>query len=91
MEAKEAFLTRQPKGEITLLIEGVKISEEEQLSDSQLENKLGELISEGHSLSTVISLQSWVMVNFFLCMLQNTGFPSPIDSDAGAVKVSIEL
>ncbi|XP_057793819.1 uncharacterized protein LOC131010349 isoform X2 [Salvia miltiorrhiza] len=52
-EANEAFSTHQPKGEITLMIEGM-ISEDDQLSNSQLENKLGELISKGHSLSTTL-------------------------------------
>lgn len=52
-EAKEAFSAHQPKGEITLLIEGMTISEDEKLSESQLENELGELISKGHSLSMV--------------------------------------
>ncbi|KAH6776469.1 Tetrapyrrole Methylase [Perilla frutescens var. hirtella] len=55
-EAKEAFSTRQPKGEITLLIEGMIISEDDQLSDSELENKLGELISKGHSLSMAVKV-----------------------------------
>ncbi|KAK6136551.1 hypothetical protein DH2020_029711 [Rehmannia glutinosa] len=50
-EAKEVFSLHQPKGEITLLIEGMTISEGETLSESQLENELGELISQGHSLS----------------------------------------
>ncbi|KAL0360637.1 UNVERIFIED_CONTAM: Ribosomal RNA small subunit methyltransferase I [Sesamum radiatum] len=50
-EAKEAFTAHPPRGEITLLIEGVKVSEVETFSESQLENELGELISKGHSLS----------------------------------------
>ncbi|KAG6388454.1 hypothetical protein SASPL_149880 [Salvia splendens] len=54
-EANEAFSTHQPKGEITLMIEGM-ISEDDQLSDSQLENKLEELISKGHSLSTAVKV-----------------------------------
>ncbi|KAL1533320.1 16S rRNA (cytidine(1402)-2'-O)-methyltransferase [Salvia divinorum] len=54
-EANEAFSTHQPKGEITLMIEGM-ISEDGQLSNSQLENKLGELISKGHSLSTAVKV-----------------------------------
>ncbi|KAL2249786.1 UNVERIFIED_CONTAM: Ribosomal RNA small subunit methyltransferase I [Sesamum indicum] len=55
-EAKEAFTTHQPRGEITLLIEGVKVSEGEAFSESQLENELGELISKGHSLSMAVKL-----------------------------------
>lgn len=52
-EAEDAFLTHQPKGEITVLIEGMTVIEEDALSESQLENELAELISNGHSLSTV--------------------------------------
>ncbi|KAL6511803.1 hypothetical protein OROGR_021400 [Orobanche gracilis] len=55
-EAKEAFSAHQPKGEITLLIGGITISEGETLSESQLENELGELISQGHSLSMAVKL-----------------------------------
>ncbi|KAL1093084.1 hypothetical protein V6Z11_D06G007600 [Gossypium hirsutum] len=54
--AKEAFSTRQPKGEITLLIEGNSNSSVETLSESQLENDLRELISNGHSLSSAVKL-----------------------------------
>lgn len=54
-EAKEAFSTRQPKGEITLLIEGKASKTIESPSETQLENELRELISEGHSLSMVLS------------------------------------
>ncbi|KAL8059098.1 hypothetical protein ABFX02_03G064800 [Erythranthe guttata] len=56
VEAIEAFSVRQPKGEITLLIEGATVVEDEILSDSQLENELGELISKGHSLSMAVKL-----------------------------------
>ncbi|KAG8377846.1 hypothetical protein BUALT_Bualt08G0076000 [Buddleja alternifolia] len=55
-EAKEAFSAHQPKGEITLLIEGATVSEDETLSESQLENELRELISNGHSLSMAVKL-----------------------------------
>ncbi|KAK4429299.1 Ribosomal RNA small subunit methyltransferase I [Sesamum alatum] len=55
-EAQEAFTAHQPKGEITLLIEGMKVSEVETFSESQLENELGELISKGHSLSMAVKL-----------------------------------
>ncbi|KAE9458614.1 hypothetical protein C3L33_09489, partial [Rhododendron williamsianum] len=54
-EAKEAFSTRQPKGEITFLIEG-KANVVETPSESQLENELRELISVGHSLSEAVKL-----------------------------------
>ncbi|XP_024972856.1 uncharacterized protein LOC112511463 isoform X2 [Cynara cardunculus var. scolymus] len=51
-EAKAAFLDRQPKGEITFLIEGKAISEVETPSEAQLENELADLIFNGHTLST---------------------------------------
>ncbi|GKB59780.1 ribosomal RNA small subunit methyltransferase I isoform X1 [Tanacetum coccineum] len=55
-EAKSAFLERQPKGEITFLIEGKPICEVETPSEGQLENELKELISNGHTLSTAVKL-----------------------------------
>ncbi|KAE8712706.1 pentatricopeptide repeat-containing protein [Hibiscus syriacus] len=55
-KAKEAFLTRQPKGEITLLIEGNSNCSVETPSESELENDLRELISSGHSLSSAVKL-----------------------------------
>ncbi|PKI49643.1 uncharacterized protein LOC116213500 [Punica granatum] len=55
-EAKEEFLTRQPRGEITLLIEGKTSSEPEAPSDTQLENELRRLISSGHSLSAAVKM-----------------------------------
>ncbi|PWA75220.1 tetrapyrrole (Corrin/Porphyrin) methylase [Artemisia annua] len=55
-EAKSAFLDRQPKGEITFLIEGKPICEVETPSEDQLENELRELISNGHTLSTAVKL-----------------------------------
>lgn len=54
-EAKEVFSTHQPKGEITLLIEGNTKSTVETPSEGQLENELRNLISSGHSLSTVMT------------------------------------
>ncbi|KAA8528686.1 hypothetical protein F0562_036041 [Nyssa sinensis] len=54
-EAKETYSTQQPKGEITLLIEGKAIMVETP-SESQLENELRELISRGHSLSEAVKL-----------------------------------
>ncbi|CAL5419076.1 unnamed protein product [Camellia sinensis] len=51
-EAKGAFLTRQPKGEITFLIEGKANCVVEAPSESQLENELRELISGGQCLSS---------------------------------------
>ncbi|KAI4388457.1 hypothetical protein MLD38_000779 [Melastoma candidum] len=57
-EAKLAFSSHQPKGEITLLIEGKENSEIETPSEIQLENELRHLISTGHSLSTAVKLVS---------------------------------
>ncbi|OVA08721.1 Tetrapyrrole methylase [Macleaya cordata] len=57
-EAKEAFSTHQPKGEITLLLEGKPSSIAEAPSEDQLENELRDLISNGHSLSMAVKLVS---------------------------------
>jgi 16S rRNA C1402 (ribose-2'-O) methylase RsmI len=60
-EANEAFATRLPKGEITLLIEGNSISADETPSDDFLEHELKEMMAEGHALSSVhISLSSLI-------------------------------
>ncbi|CAF2318074.1 BnaA10g28220D [Brassica napus] len=53
-EAKQEFLIRQPKGEITLLIEGKEETKAENPTESQLEQELAVLISDGHSLSTAV-------------------------------------
>ncbi|KAB5557623.1 hypothetical protein DKX38_008532 [Salix brachista] len=55
-EAKVRFLNQQPKGEMTLLIEGRTHSLVETPSEDQLEHELGELISHGHTLSTAVKL-----------------------------------
>lgn len=55
-EANEAFATRQPKGEITVLIEGNSISIDETPSDDFLEHELKELMAKGHALSTAVKL-----------------------------------
>lgn len=55
-DAKEVFSTYQPKGEITLLIEGKEKSIVEAPSECELENQLRDLISSGHSLSTAVKL-----------------------------------
>lgn len=52
-EAKEALKMHQPKGEITVLIEGKAIGTVETPSEDQLEKELRGLISNGHNLSTV--------------------------------------
>lgn len=59
------------------MIEGM-ISEDDQLSDSELETKLGELISKGHSLSLVISLKNWIMSHFIQLSSRNHRFFLPI-------------
>ncbi|KAL1192851.1 hypothetical protein V5N11_005835 [Cardamine amara subsp. amara] len=53
-EAKQEFLILQPKGEITLLIEGKEETKAENPTESQLEEELRALISDGHSLSTAV-------------------------------------
>ncbi|KAK9165430.1 hypothetical protein Scep_000621 [Stephania cephalantha] len=55
-KAKAVFLSQQPKGEITLLIEGKPNSVAETPSEEQLEHGLGELIHNGHSLSMAVKL-----------------------------------
>ncbi|XP_037460477.1 ribosomal RNA small subunit methyltransferase I-like isoform X2 [Triticum dicoccoides] len=55
-EANEAFATRQPKGEITILIDGSSISIDETPSDDFLEHELRELMAKGHALSTAVKL-----------------------------------
>lgn len=55
-KAKVRFLNQQPKGEMTLLIEGRKNCLVETPSEDQLEHELGELISRGHTLSTAVKL-----------------------------------
>ncbi|XP_042388500.1 ribosomal RNA small subunit methyltransferase I-like isoform X2 [Zingiber officinale] len=57
-EANKICSTQQPKGEITLLIEGKMASDENELTDDQLELELKELISKGHSLSVNQAIKS---------------------------------
>lgn len=57
-KAKDVFLSQQPKGEITFLIEGKTNSIAETPSDSQLEDELRDLVSNGHSLSMAVKLVS---------------------------------
>lgn len=52
-EAKEAFSSHQPKGEITVLVEGKAICVVETPSEDQLEKELRGLLSAGHNLSMV--------------------------------------
>ncbi|KAK9144530.1 hypothetical protein Sjap_004433 [Stephania japonica] len=46
----------EPKGEITLLIEGKPLSLTEAPLEEQLEHELGELVHNGHSLSMAVKL-----------------------------------
>ncbi|KAL9245575.1 hypothetical protein vseg_019211 [Gypsophila vaccaria] len=55
-EAKETFSARLPKGEITLLVEGKAKCIDEPPPDSQIEDELKELITNGHSLSMAVKL-----------------------------------
>ncbi|KAI5353801.1 hypothetical protein L3X38_006695 [Prunus dulcis] len=55
-EAEEVFSTRTPRGEITVLVERKENSPVETPSESQLEDELRDLISNGHSLSTAVKL-----------------------------------
>ena len=68
-KAKEAFSSHLPKGELTLLIEGQEISLVEPPSDRQLEHELSALISNGHSLSSVILLLNCADSNSFCQIL----------------------
>ncbi|XP_078442348.1 tetrapyrrole (Corrin/Porphyrin) Methylase [Wolffia australiana] len=54
--ANKAFSVNQPKGEITVLVEGVKTSQTEVPTESQLEDNLRHLMSGGHSLSEAVKL-----------------------------------
>lgn len=55
-EAKEAFSSHQPRGEITVLVEGKAICVVETPSEDQLEKELRGLISAGHNLSMAVKL-----------------------------------
>ncbi|XP_010672704.2 uncharacterized protein LOC104889227 [Beta vulgaris subsp. vulgaris] len=55
-EAKAAFVSRKPRGEMTLLIEGKAECIDEAPPDSQIEDELKELITSGHSLSMAVKL-----------------------------------
>ncbi|XP_006661771.1 ribosomal RNA small subunit methyltransferase I [Oryza brachyantha] len=57
-EANEIFATRQPKGEITVLIEGKSISFDETPSEDFLEHELRELMTQGHPLSAAVKMVS---------------------------------
>ncbi|KAK8943916.1 hypothetical protein KSP40_PGU012668 [Platanthera guangdongensis] len=55
-EATLAFSREQPKGEITLLIEGREDSPVKTPSKDELENELRDLMSKGHSISTSVKI-----------------------------------
>ncbi|KAL8153933.1 hypothetical protein V2J09_011693 [Rumex salicifolius] len=55
-EAKKVYSDRQPKGEITFLIEGKSNVTQETPTDSQVEDDLQDLISSGHSISMAVKL-----------------------------------
>lgn len=65
-EASQVFSTQQPRGEITLLIEGKANSVAEIPSDSQIEHHLKVLISNGHSLSTVWVESQAYLISYFV-------------------------
>ncbi|KAK2971490.1 hypothetical protein RJ640_020896 [Escallonia rubra] len=75
-EAKEAFSSHQPKGEITFLIEGKAFSVVETPSESQLENELRELISNGHSLSTIVFASSSMQSDISLYLISTSYSPA---------------
>ncbi|PKU78401.1 16S rRNA (cytidine1402-2'-O)-methyltransferase [Dendrobium catenatum] len=50
------FSSGQPKGEITLLIEGKADSPSKAPSEDELEHELRDLISKGHSISTSVKI-----------------------------------
>ncbi|CAA7404050.1 unnamed protein product [Spirodela intermedia] len=54
--ANKVYLDHQPKGEITVLIEGKKTSATEIPTETELESNLRYLISSGHSLSEAVKL-----------------------------------
>ncbi|KAJ4750623.1 Ribosomal RNA small subunit methyltransferase I [Rhynchospora pubera] len=57
-EANKHFAGLQPKGEITLLIEGKTDFDEDTPSEAHLEQELTKLISGGHCLSSAVKLVS---------------------------------
>ncbi|XP_031503447.1 uncharacterized protein LOC116266382 isoform X2 [Nymphaea colorata] len=57
-EAKEAFSSYQPKGEITILVEGKRDSAAEVPSEAEIAHELRELVSNGHSLSMAVKMVS---------------------------------
>ncbi|XP_011621536.1 uncharacterized protein LOC18429277 isoform X2 [Amborella trichopoda] len=57
-EAKDAFSSRQLKGEITLLIQGQSSLASDNKSEAEIEHELRELVSNGQSLSMAVKLVS---------------------------------
>ncbi|KAL0906930.1 hypothetical protein M5K25_025465 [Dendrobium thyrsiflorum] len=65
-EAVMVFSSGQPKGEITLLIEGRADSPAKAPSEDELEYELRDLISKGHSISTVCKISQDVLLSITL-------------------------
>ncbi|GAB2267705.1 hypothetical protein Dimus_002688 [Dionaea muscipula] len=55
-QANKAFLLRQPKGEITVLVEGSSDLVTEALCESQIVDELRSLMTSGHSLSMAVKI-----------------------------------
>ena len=67
-EANKTFSSQNPKGEITVIIEGKVNFMAEVPSESQLEHDLRALISNGHSISTVcIEVHSCFHFDYVMC------------------------
>lgn len=60
-EAKKVYSDRQPKGEITFLLEGKINVTCETPTESEVEDELGDLISSGHSISMAVKLVAETM------------------------------
>ncbi|CAN6439410.1 unnamed protein product [Victoria cruziana] len=57
-EAKEAFSSYQPKGEITILVEGKRSCGAQVPSEAEIACELRELVSNGHSVSMAVKMVS---------------------------------
>lgn len=89
-QAKEAFSSHQPKGEITLLIEGKTNPTVEPPSESELENELSNLIANGHSLSMAVKMvaneRSVKKKTIYAIALRKFGKQTGLDDDLDACK-----
>ncbi|MQL81028.1 hypothetical protein Taro_013470, partial [Colocasia esculenta] len=68
--ANKTFSTQQPKGELTVLIEGEKNAAPEIPTETELESRLRDFFSNGHSLSEVQSILVYKPSLIYLCRLQ---------------------